>query len=207
VLVVQGLRQPAHRRPGVADARDSTGGRGGARALVIVASVLGGLALGAVIVWPVGPLDRGTTDRLARVRSASANAEVAIAALAPLAPARDKAWSRASPDVHGAPDVPVSEAALLVPSLLRSRLAVELNLPLTEIADSLAAFLPHGSAAALRPGQVVYHDRDADPEGRTYRPLYEPFEISGPAVFGGNSLQPVRADPAQGIWVVKVAAP
>jgi hypothetical protein len=186
-------------------ARDAGPNRGLSPSLpALAAAALSGLALGVALLWPPGPVDGSTTARLDRVRVASADTLPAVTELAALIPP-GAGWDQVAPDARDAPDADPSRAILHVPSTLRSRVAVELDLPLTYVVDSLAAYLPLGPGAVLRPGQLVWHDAAADPSAPAYRPLYQPFELDEVSSLGNVRVSPVSMRP--GSWIVRIQAP
>lgn len=160
---------------------------------VIVIPVVGGLLV-AFAIAPLGPLD--TTMRasiLTQVRL-HANAQRALAAiraeLGPVPPWRGLPASQA-----------ISTHPLVVmPSTLRAQGVADLDLPLTDVAYSLAAFLDPANGKPP-PGTIVYHDRlDDDPTD----PRYKLLEISQPTLIGGSRYVPILVDEAAGIWVLRV---
>lgn len=90
-------------------------------------------------------------------------------------------------------------AAILVPPLLRPQLAIDLDLPLTEV-DGLE---PHDLVAgSLHAGMVIYHDRRGNPPD----PAFEPLEAGVPAEIAGLRVVPIASDPVVGWWVVRIEA-
>ena len=139
-----------------------------------VAAVTAGLA----VMWPALPWDRRATAELTDVRAASGHLDLV------------------RPDLARLLDSGVT--GLLVPSRDVSRVSLETDEPLDRIINSYA-FLLNGGVAALRPGQVVFHDGAADRPAALYRPL----EIAAESPLGGNIL--VRLDPrAAGIWLLSI---
>jgi hypothetical protein len=100
---------------------------------------------------------------------------------------------------RGANDAP---ALLVVPSLVRPRMALELGLSLTEvdpISDFGAVDLAKGYPA---PGQIVLYQQVADP-GR----LAAELGVTTSTEIDGVVLDPVFVDPTSGTWVVAIRRP
>ena len=152
-------------------------GRVPLRPRVAVASVVA-LALVAGLLWPLAPLDRPLAAKLAGERRASANAAAAVAALRPLA---------AEPGT-----------VLLVSRWQRSRIALELGLPVERVRDLTAvgfgADLERGIAGAT----AVYYDAATDPT------RFAPLARTTPGRLGALTLTPLRTDPDRGLYVVAV---
>lgn len=190
---------------GVPGTRGHAPGVFGFRAAALAAAALG-IGAGLALTWPVAAADRTTSSRLALVRQASEDVP-AIEDVLRGEPTRSAAGAASAG--HGGPfAMDPARAAWLVPSELRSRIAVDLDRPLTEVADSLAAFLASPPAAAVRDGQIVVHDRSADPGGTRYRPLYAPFETGTDAAGAtgplAGRLTPLLADATRGVWIFRV---
>ena len=172
-------------------------------AVVPAVAAAAGLAIGAWLTIAPGSFDTDTATRLDRVRAASAQVPEEVVALDARVD-RPAALRSANPGVVGAPEAPAAKAAVLVPSPTRSRIALELDLPLTAVADSLAAFLAGPPASVVVPGQIVLHDEQADPGTTAEHLLYLPFE--GDATLGKLRLEPILTDPERGIWIVRARA-
>jgi hypothetical protein len=92
---------------------------------------------------------------------------------------------------------------LLVPSLLRNRIAVELDLPVTRVRDDLLTVrVGKGQRFGRQlvrtlPGvdAVVVDARDA---------RYAPLTVSGPTRFGVDVVVPLEIDKSIGLYVVRV---
>lgn len=160
-------------------------------------------ALAVVVTAPTSLFDAGLATRLRTVRAASDHAAGALPALRAALAADGSPVPTATTGPAGRAVVDPAQATLLVPRALWTRLAVELDAPLTRVADSWLAFREDGPLAVVRPGQTVYHDRSADnpPD------LYAPLEIEAPLVSGSIRLVPVAIDPAAGTWIVAIEAP
>ena len=158
-------------------------------------------ALAAVIlVVPYAPLDSALR---AKVR---ANLEL-FENVASALPTLDRAVT-ATPGVRTVPtngsplDRGAGGEALLVPVLLRPRLAIDLNLPLTEIAGSDGKRIgPSGSYPS--PGQIVYHDPRNDVPNAAFAFL----QVSEPTTTGAIRLVPLASNPARRYWVIRADQP
>jgi hypothetical protein len=144
--------------------------------------MIGAVAL-SFLLWPLTPVD--DAYRMARENGTrrSQIAAVAVQALGPVA------------DENG--------TVLLVPSLIRNRIAVELDLPLTRVRDDLLT-------VKVRKGQrfgqqlvralpsvdaVVIDAQDA---------RYAPLAVSAPTRFGADMVVPLRVDQSIGVYVLQV---
>jgi hypothetical protein len=189
---VGGLRAPAV-RSGLAGLM---GPRQRASALRVAAAVLGGAAALA-LVRPFAPVDPALARTIRANLAGSihlADAEPAIAAaLSSIPGARDIV------PPAGAPDDGIS---LLVPVLLRPRIAVDLDVPLSRIAGTSGQRLTT-SGDYPAPGQLIYHDRVGDAATDAFRLL----EVSVPTPRGSIIIDPLIADPAQGIWLDAIRSP
>jgi len=165
---------------------------------VIGAVVAAGLGFVAVTMFtPLKPV----TARIATNQAIYANAEAASQSLrATLATESPGRLARpANPDPRNRDR---TNAALVVPVLLVPRLAVDLGLPVTQLADSaLPLVSPDGPVP--RAGQLVVHESHLD------RPVsaYAFLEVSANARIGSITLDPLFVDAAAGIWVERVGGP
>jgi hypothetical protein len=90
-------------------------------------------------------------------------------------------------------------ATIFVPRPLQRRIAIELGVPLTRLADSTESFRFRPAADLLSAGQFVYHDAriDAPPA------LFQELEITGPAQLGSVHLVPIVYRPGA-YWLLAV---
>jgi hypothetical protein len=145
-------------------------------------AVIGALAL-SFLLRPLTPLN----ERYRMIREADIRrSQIATVAVQALRPVADK-----------------DGTVLLVPSLIRNRIAVELDLPVTRVRDDLLTVkvrkgqrFDQQLARAL-PGvdAVVIDARDA---------RYAPLAVSAPTRFGADLLVPLRVDQSIGVYVVEV---
>jgi hypothetical protein len=93
----------------------------------------------------------------------------------------------------------LSELVILVPSLSRPRLAVDLDLPVNAVGGTPAAWLGVGPGF-LPYGRYVIHDRLGD------RPteLFGVLEVDQPTTVGSVKLVPILADREAGLWVLRI---
>jgi hypothetical protein len=156
------------------------------------------IALGllvALAIAPIGPLEAATRTSIAKQVQLHANAARALVAI--------KTNLTDRPSWH---DLPPSQGfsehpLVIVPSRLRQQAAVELDLPLGDVAYSIQSDLLDPANGKPAPGTLIYHDRlDDNPAD----PRYKLLEISQPTVIGGSRYVPILVDEAAGIWVLRV---
>lgn len=144
--------------------------------------IIGAVAL-SLLLWPLTPVD--DAYRMAR-ENGTRRSQLAAAAVQALGPVADE-----------------DETVLLIPSLIRNRIAVELDLPLTRVRDDLLT-------VKVRKGQrfdqqlvrvlpsvdaVVVDAHDA---------RYAPLIVSAPTRFGADIIVPLRVDQSIGVYVLQV---
>ena len=146
-------------------------------------SVMIGAVAFFLLLWPLTPVD--DAYRMAR-ENGIRGSQIAAAAVQALGPVADE-----------------DETVLLIPSLIRNRIAVELDLPLTRVRDDLLT-------VKVRKGQrfdqqlvrvlpsvdaVVVDAHDA---------RYAPLMVSAPTRFGADTIVPLRVDQSIGVYVLQV---
>ena len=150
---------------------------------VVGLCVIVGAAALSFLLWPLTPLDDGY--RTAR-RNDIRRSQIAAAAVRALGPVADE-----------------DGTVLLIPSLIRNRIAVELDLPLTRVRDDLLTVkvgkgqrFDRQLVRAL-PGvdAVVIDAHDA---------RYRPLAVSAPTRFGADMVVPLRIDQSIGMYVLRV---
>jgi hypothetical protein len=156
------------------------------------AAAVGGAALVAAVLagpnWFADPGLRATVrNSLALAVDTDRVRPILAAALAPrvLDPAT----------AGGAAGTPLA----LVPTAVLPRLAVDLDLSLLQIVGADPARVDL-SAGYPVPGQIVFHDRAADRAA----PGWKDLETSGPRTVGRVTVEPLLADPARGVWVLRL---
>jgi hypothetical protein len=159
-------------------------------------------ALALLVTLPSAPFDADLAARLATGRVQSADVAVVLPALEDALAADTTAPPPSVTGPAGLAVVDAAAATLFVPRPLWTRLSLELHVPLTRLADSWLAFRDAGALASIRPGQTVYHDRSADapPE------LFAPLEVDRRTILGRIGLEPILADAARGVWLIRVIA-
>jgi hypothetical protein len=129
--------------------------------------------------WPLAaadPMVRSTLDRDTRL---SANVELAVTVLRPEAEAGRQ---------------------VIVSGPQRTRVALELDAPLTLVHDLFVASLEAPLDQALTPMVMVYHDADGDrPQER-----FAVLSRTTPGRIGAVEFLPVLVDPARGLYVLRV---
>ncbi len=157
-----------------------------------------GLLLGVAAVWPAAPFDRAVASSLALVRASSVALEGHIERLT-----ADAGPAVLPADVAaGAPVVDPAGVSVFVPSLLRSRIAVEGRLPLTALGDTYASYLGSPAWSGLHAGQRIYHDAAADRPAALGRALE-----ADPARLGTAVARPELVDAATGVRILRVESP
>lgn len=146
----------------------------------------------------IGPLDRSTRVTIASARHLARTADRAVplirAALAGGTAGRPGSSASAAP-AGTPPDL------VVVPVPIRPRVAVQLDRPL----DDIGSFRDPAAWAAGAPkaGQLILIDVDPSAPAATTAA----FRLSGPATVAGVRLVPLLSDPADGTWLLQVAAP
>jgi hypothetical protein len=144
--------------------------------------IIGAVAL-SLLLWPLTPLS--DAYRIAQ-QNGTRRSQIAAAAVQALGPVADE-----------------DGTVLLVPSLIRNRITVELDLPLTRVRDDLLT-------VKVRKGQrfdqqliralpsvdaVVIDAHDA---------RYAPLTVAAPTRFGADMVVPLRIDQSIGVYVLQV---
>ncbi|TAK00875.1 MAG: hypothetical protein EPO36_07155 [Chloroflexota bacterium] len=151
-------------------------------AIVALAIVAGGTA---IVASRGGPADPGVARALTSIRTMNENAGRMLPQIAPLT-------------ASGA-DQP--HVAVVVPTAVRLRSAIELGLPLDRVGGLSLAYLdPSGDDLAA--GQLVFHDRAGDVPVGDYGALESGSRIE----IGDLALEPIDADPDHGAWLLRVFA-
>jgi hypothetical protein len=164
-------------------AADRVGSSGAARRLIV------GGAFGIVLVGAglarFGPFEPGTVAVITDLRTLNEN----VARVEPILRQRMP---------HGASGRAID---WIVPTAVRPRVAVDLDVPLTVVSGLSLAWLD-ASSGLLEDGQVIVHDRRGDlPAGQ-----FGVLETGLDAIVGNHALRPLLADPSGGVWVFEVTA-
>lgn len=163
-------------------------------ATTIAVGVVGGICFAA----PFAPFDPEVRTTIRRNLTMNANADRAV-------PVLDTALDT----MPGVRDVPqgatarpgtsAGDPALMVPVLLRPRLAVDLDLPLTSIVGTSGKSLTTDGSYP-EPGQLVYHDPRGDDPDEAFAFL----EVEQPTDVGAIRLVPLQADPVRMHWAISI---
>jgi hypothetical protein len=145
-----------------------------------IAAVVAAGALMVAACWPLAPVGGGVGPTLDRAARSSRNTAAAIRALRPVA---------ARPG-----------SVLVVSGPQRYRVVLELGLPLERVRDLYLGALTQPLGRALDGAAAVYHDRGGDQPAARFAPL----EVTTSATLGGLRLEPLLADPARGLYVLRV---
>jgi hypothetical protein len=143
-------------------------------------AVVGAVLLVGVACWPLAPGDPLVDSTLDRDRRLSANTATAIDILRPVA---------ADPGT-----------VITVSGPQRVRVAVELGLPLGRVRDLFLAGLASPLDQALAGSAAVFHDADGDRPAERFAPL----STTVPTRVGEVEVVPLRTDPGQGLYVLRV---
>ena len=146
-------------------------------------SVIVGAVAFSLLLWPLTPVD--DAYRMAR-ENGTRRSQIAAAAVQALGPVADE-----------------DGTVLLVPSLIRNRIGVELDLPLTRVRDDLLTVKVRKGQrfdqqlVRVLPGvdAVVVDAHDA---------RYAPLMVSAPTRFGADIIVPLRVDQSIGVYVLQV---
>ncbi len=174
--------------------------RGGPPFLLAAILTVGSFGAGgaAMAIAGPGPITPVLAARIVRSQAASRNLEAVMPRLRQLLAAAGNAAPAASPVLTGVTVVDPTQATLYVPRTLQRRIAIELGVPLTRLADS-SVFRTAQPRDILRSGQYIYHDPLVDAPSRAYRFL----EVTRPTTIGSLSLVPLE-HPAGGYWLLRV---
>ena len=141
----------------------------------------------AIVLSPnIAPLDRATRAKINSARHLARTADLAV-------PEIRKALLEAK--------MAGSTLQVTVPVPLRPRVAVELDVPLTQVGSYADPRV--WLAAGPTPGHLILIDLDPSATARTPAA----FRLSAPATVGGVRLVPLLSDPDDGAWLLQVAAP
>jgi len=146
----------------------------------------------------IGPLDRSARATIASARHLARTADLSLpeirAALADPAAA-------GSPFGGSASGVRASASQVIVPVPVRPRVAVDLDLSL----DQVGSYRDPRTWAAGAPktGQMILIDVDPSAPSEASAE----FRLSRPATVAGVPMVPLLSDPADGAWLLQVAAP
>jgi hypothetical protein len=151
----------------------------------------------AAVAAERNPLTPTLAARIVSLQGASSNLESVMPQLRRLVSAGG-AIPPALPATKGVTVINPTTATLYVPRSFQRRIAVELGVPLTRLADSSILWTVR-PASILRPGQLVYHDPLADGRTGPYRLL----EVSRPTAVGSLRLVPIAHPPGR-YWLILV---
>jgi hypothetical protein len=178
------LRVPSLRRPSIAPP-----------ALALGLSALVGAVIAVALSAPFGPLDGSTRSEIRNERLLAEHADAALATLGHELDAIPASRTfTGDVALEGRPAN--GHASLLVPVLLRPRMSIDLDVPLTNVGGLTPRHAIPG--ALLQPGEVIFHDRlgDLPADG------YPTFELDQASDFGSLRLEPIVSDAAHGWWVL-----
>jgi hypothetical protein len=169
----------------------------GARGAGVIAAVV----LGVVLSLP-GPLTSQLESRFSIQQTASADLEAVMPRLRQILEAVRRPAPSAAPAKKGFTVVDPKRATAYVPRALQRRIAIELNVSLTMLADPTAAALIARPERLLVAGQYVYHDINVD----VPRDWFSGLEVTKEKPLGKLRVVPLSYKPGT-YWLVQVRAP
>jgi hypothetical protein len=146
-------------------------------------SVIIGAVVFSLLLWPPAPVD--DAYRMAG-ENGTRRSQIAAAAVQAPGPVADEDGT-----------VP------LVPSLIRNRIAVELDLPLTRVRnDPLTVKVRNGQRFDQQPVRVLPRVDAVVVDAHDAR--HAPLLVSAPTRFGADTIVPLRVDQSIGVYVLQV---
>jgi len=146
----------------------------------------------------IGPLDRATRVTIASARHLARTADRSLPRIR-TALAGGAVGGSGSSTLAGGAGSPAE--LVVVPVPIRPRVAVELDRSLDQVGSYRDATT--WAASAPRPGQLILID--VDPSASSAATAA--FRLSVPGTVAGVRLVPLLSDPADGTWLLQVAAP
>lgn len=153
----------------------------------------------AIVCSPtIGPLDRSARATIASARHLARTADLSLSEIR--AALADPAAAGSAFGGSGS-GVRASTYQVFVPVPVRPRVAVDLDLSLDQVGSYRD---PHTWAAgAPKTGQMILIDVDPSAPSEASAE----FRLSRPATVAGVPMVPLLSDPADGAWLLQVAAP
>lgn len=158
------------------------------RPAVVVAVLAGAALVGMAVAPPFAPLDAATRLDVAVQRTAGQNLAAADGEIRAAVAARATA---------------ANSPVLLAPGLWTPRLIVDLGLRIADVKAPEFNAAGTDYASPLHVGELIYHDRRADPVNAVASVL----ERGAPAILGGSRLELVAAESVAGWWLYRVTGP
>ena len=190
------LRAGLVRMAGTGPWRSALGSKG-LRVVGWVFVVAAAVGLAAHVSRP-GTLAPSIEAQFRTLQEASANLETVMPRMRDVMATVKTPVPAAEPAGHGFSVVNPRLATIFVPRSLQRRIALELDVPLTRLADSTVAFETVPAGQLLRPGQYIYHDAIVDP-----KTLLAFFEVTEPTRYKSLGLEPIVYRPEQ-YWLIRV---
>jgi hypothetical protein len=154
-----------------------------------------GATIAVALSAPFGPLDGRTRTVIRRERVLTEHADAALATLDHWLDATPGSRS-SSGDVSLGARPATGHPSLLVPALMQPRMALDLDVPLSNIAGLTPDHATPGGL--LQPGQIIFHDRRGDAPADGYLAL----ELDRPSDLGELTLEPLVSRSADRWWVL-----
>lgn len=166
-----------------------------------VAGLTAAVAVGVVLSLP-GPLTPELQRRFSTLQAASADLEAVIPRLRQIMESAREPAPGAAPAKKGFTVVDPKRATAYVPRALQRRIAIELDVALTELADPTAASVIARPERLLVAGQYVYHDINVD----VPRVWFSGLEVTKATPLGKLRVVPL-AYKLGTYWLLQVEAP
>ncbi len=168
---------------------------------VWIAGLASAVVIGILLSFP-GPLTSDLQVRLTRLQRASANLEAVMPELRQIVSSATGPAPPAAPAKKGFTQVDPRRATAYVPRTLQRRIAIELGVPLTLLADGTAASKVSTPQRLLVAGQYVYHDINID----VPRAWFAGFEVATEKPLGKLRVVPLISKPGA-CWLVRIDGP
>jgi hypothetical protein len=167
---------------------------------VRIAGLTAAVVIGILLSFP-GPLTPQLQRRFSALKTASADLEAVMPKLRQIMSSAPGPAPTASPSKKGFTTVDPKRATAYVPRPLQRRIAIELDVELTMLADSTAASAISRPERILVPGQYVYHDINVD----LPREWFAGFEVATETPLGKLRVVPLTYK-SGAYWLVRIDA-
>lgn len=165
------------------------------------AGLAGAVVVGIFLSFP-GPLTPQLETRLTALQRASADLDAVMPKLRQIVSSAGGPAPLAAPAKKGFTMVDPRRATAYVPRDLQRRVALELGVPLTMLADGTAASKISSPQLLLMDGQYVYHDINID----VPRKWFAGFEVASVRPLGTLRVVPLVSKPGA-YWLVRIEGP
>lgn len=153
----------------------------------------------AIVCSPtIGPLDRAARATIASARHLARTADLSLSEIRTALVAQAATGSALGGSASGAQ---ASAYQVVVPVWVRPRIAVALDRSLDQVGSYVDPLT--WAAGAPQTGQMILIDLDPSAPSKATAE----FRLSVPATVAGVRMVPLLSDPANGAWLLQVAAP